>query len=42
MEYLIILAVVIGFIISVAVLLKPKIDNSYDSVGNKMKDMLDR
>lgn len=38
LEYVIILAAVIGAIIVVASVLRPKIQNSYDNLGNKMQD----
>lgn len=38
LEYVIILAAVIGAIIVVANLLKPKIQGSYDTLGDKMQD----
>ena len=37
LEYVIILAAVVGAIIVVAAALKPKIQDSYDALGNKME-----
>ena len=37
LEYVIILAAVVGAIIAVGVLLKPHITNSYDTLGTKME-----
>lgn len=37
LEYVIILAAVIGAIIAVAAMLKPKIQGSYDTLGSKME-----
>ena len=37
LEYVIILAAVIGAIIAIAGALKPKLTNSYDDLGNKMQ-----
>ncbi len=37
LEYVIILAAVVGAIIAVGILLKPKITNSYDTLGSKME-----
>jgi Flp pilus assembly pilin Flp len=41
LEYVIILAAVVGAIIAVGVLLKPRITNSYDNLGGKMEDKVD-
>lgn len=38
LEYVIILAVVIGAIIAVATALKPKLENTYSGLGDKMKE----
>lgn len=38
LEYVIILAVVIGAIIAVGVLLKPKLTDTYGDLSNKMKE----
>jgi len=38
LEYVIILAAVVGAIIAVAAMLKPKITGSYDTLGTKMQD----
>jgi Flp pilus assembly pilin Flp len=38
LEYVIILAAVIGAIIAVGVLLKPKLTTSYDNLSTKMQD----
>jgi Flp pilus assembly pilin Flp len=38
LEYVIILAAVVGAIIAVAAAFKPKLVNSYDNLGNKMQD----
>ncbi len=40
LEYVIILAAVVGAIIAVGVLLKPKIKDSYDGLSTKMKDKI--
>lgn len=37
LEYVIILAAVVGAIIAVGALLKPRIQNSYDNLGGKME-----
>ncbi len=41
LEYVIILAAVVGAIIAVGVLLKPRIQNSYDNLGSKVEDKVD-
>lgn len=38
LEYVIILAAVIGAIIAVAAVLKPKLTGTYDKLGDKMQD----
>ncbi|MFA5311066.1 MAG: hypothetical protein WC355_02000 [Candidatus Omnitrophota bacterium] len=38
LEYVIILAAVIGAIIAVGAALKPKLTGTYDTLGNKMQD----
>lgn len=38
LEYVIILAAVVGAIIMVGVLLHPKLRDSYDTLSNKMQD----
>ncbi|HNW39395.1 MAG TPA: hypothetical protein PKI44_03085 [Candidatus Omnitrophota bacterium] len=38
LEYVIILAAVVGAIIAVGILLKPKLTTSYDTLGDKMQD----
>lgn len=38
LEYVIILAAVVGAIIAVAAALKPKITGTYDTLGTKMQD----
>jgi Flp pilus assembly pilin Flp len=38
LEYVIILAAVVGAIIAVGVLLKPKLQNSYSDLSGKMRD----
>lgn len=42
LEYVIILAAVVGAIIAVAALLKPKITGSYNSLGDKMKNKVEQ
>lgn len=37
LEYVIILAAVVGAIIAVAIALKPKIKSTYDTLGDKMQ-----
>ncbi len=41
LEYLIILAVVIGAIVFIAGALKPKLENTYGGLGDKMKAKVD-
>ena len=41
LEYVIILAAVVGAIIAVGLLLKPKLTTSYDALGDKMQDKVD-
>ena len=41
LEYVIILAAVVGAIIAVGLLLKPKLTTSYDTLGDKMQDKVD-
>jgi hypothetical protein len=38
LEYVIILAAVVGAIIVIAGIFKPKLQNSYDDLGTKMQD----
>ena len=38
LEYVIILAAVVGAIIAVAAALKPKLQGTYDTLGSKMQD----
>ncbi len=38
LEYVIILAAVVGAIIAVAAALKPKLTGTYDTLGSKMQD----
>ena len=38
LEYVIILAAVVGAIIAVAAALKPKLTGTYDTLGNKMQE----
>jgi Flp pilus assembly pilin Flp len=38
LEYVIILAAVVGAIIAVGILLKPKLTGSYDTLSDKMQD----
>ena len=38
LQYVIILAAVVGAIIAVAAALKPKLTGTYDSLGNKMQE----
>lgn len=38
LEYVIILAAVVGAIIAVAAAFKPKLTGTYDTLGNKMQD----
>jgi Flp pilus assembly pilin Flp len=40
LEYVIILAAVVGAIIAVGTLLKPKLNDSYDNLSEKMKDKI--
>jgi Flp pilus assembly pilin Flp len=42
LEYVIILAAVVGAIIAVGILLKPKLTTSYDNLGTKMQDKVNQ
>ncbi|MBU0547986.1 MAG: hypothetical protein KJ710_01075 [Candidatus Omnitrophica bacterium] len=41
LEYVIILAAVVGAIIAVAAALKPKLEGGYDTLGTTMKDKVE-
>ena len=41
LEYIIILAAVVGAMIAVGVLFKPKLQNSYGTLSGKIKDKVD-
>ena len=41
LEYVIILAVVIGAIIAIAAALRPKLESTYNNLGDKMKEKVD-
>lgn len=42
LEYVIILTAIVGAIVLVATALKPKVQGSYDTLGNKMQDKIDQ
>ena len=42
LEYVIILAAVVGAIIAVAAALKPKLTGTYDTLGNKMQETVNQ
>jgi Flp pilus assembly pilin Flp len=42
LEYVIILAAIVGAIIAVAAAFKPKLQGTYDTLGNKMQDTVSK
>ncbi len=42
LEYVIILAAIVGAIIAVAAAFKPKLTGTYDTLGNKMQDTVSK